>query len=755
MKNDLLFVKPSADTSLQIVSPSQDNTTMTTCNNESNKTFKEKEVALFGRLVEENAKLPPQDSTAFILAQIERQNVLLERDPKSIYIQSNELKAHFTTVQRLVKANVRHEEEEIDWGFWEAFIEDSDQVALRLPHLLSLKLRLGIPNRVRGLMWQAMSKSASMHLETVYEQLCKEKSPHERIIQRDLARTYPRIDMFKQENGQGQNSMKRILEAYSLYDTDVGYCQGLAFLVGPLLMNMPETQSFCVFVRLMETYDMRTMFTLNMEGLQLRLYQFSSLFHEILPELAAYLDKHGVHPAMYASQWFLTLFAYAFPMPLIDRIFDIVFAEGASETIMRVSIAMLKRSQATLMQDVTAEFENILDFVTCRKLCDPYSDNYGHVIRDAMALSGVITREKMERLNEEYRCKERHDEDVAVLAASRLGFWKRRKSSMLGKKTSRLMTRSASIDAATKDPENTALLQNKRWSSFSSPSQEWSAAASDKHHSNQQSRELKLALKELEELKESHQQTLHELILAEHDKQDLVCERDALKMTIAELEKFRQKDEERRKQENSSMMAYDCDSPIMLPSRSSYYNISSSCKNSIHTSLSSAEVEPVPLTPTNDRIDHDLSSKVVHIKVKNFELEQQCEKLVQDLEMLQSKFDMVNEGQMALIERLLSLKTEMDELVDEKKEQEEAWLCTKEENERLKFEMKMLKNSQGNRRKELRRHSTSSLYQKETRSLSEFDTTTTISSKLIVDLIEKKKRASSLYGRIFHVFSKS
>lgn len=87
-----------------------------------------------------------------------------------------------------------------------------------------------------------MSKSASLHLETVYGQLCKEKSPHERIIQRDLARTFPRIEMFKQENGNGQISMKRILEAYSLYDSEVGYCQGLAFLVGPLLMNVSPIQ---------------------------------------------------------------------------------------------------------------------------------------------------------------------------------------------------------------------------------------------------------------------------------------------------------------------------------------------------------------------------------------------------------------------------------------------------------------------------------------------------------------------------------
>ena len=57
---------------------------------------------------------------------------------------------------------------------------------------------------------------------------------------------------------------------------------------------MPEQQAFCVFVRLMETYEMRTMFTLNIEGLQLRLYQFSSLLAQILPELSDHLADHSV-----------------------------------------------------------------------------------------------------------------------------------------------------------------------------------------------------------------------------------------------------------------------------------------------------------------------------------------------------------------------------------------------------------------------------------------------------------------------------
>src|SRR5688572_3616833 len=113
--------------------------------------------------------------------------------------------------------------------------------------------------------------------------------------------------------------------------------------------------------RLMETYDMRSMFTLNMEGLQLRLYQFSCLLSQILPTLHTHLHLHGIHSGMFASQWFLSLFAYTYPLPLVFRIYDVVFAEGAPETIMRVAIALLKKNEEKLLE--LGEFEDLLDFL--------------------------------------------------------------------------------------------------------------------------------------------------------------------------------------------------------------------------------------------------------------------------------------------------------------------------------------------------------------------------------------------------------
>ncbi|RUS13520.1 hypothetical protein BC938DRAFT_477819, partial [Jimgerdemannia flammicorona] len=199
------------------------------------------------RLEEENAALPPQDSITFLLARLERQNALLDEDPKSVCIQSNQLKANFTTVQKLVTDSTspnqmvdeaavhaslptsplksafnfdteNPDEAPIDWDFWGALIDDFPTTAMKLPHLLSAKVSAGLPPKLRGLIWQAMSQSASTNLESMYSQLIEENSPYDRIIQRDLARTFPSVELFKKEGGDGQKAMERVLKAYSLYD---------------------------------------------------------------------------------------------------------------------------------------------------------------------------------------------------------------------------------------------------------------------------------------------------------------------------------------------------------------------------------------------------------------------------------------------------------------------------------------------------------------------------------------------------------
>ncbi|KAG0173812.1 hypothetical protein DFQ28_008108 [Apophysomyces sp. BC1034] len=571
---------------------------------------KPSDLKLLPRLEEENASLPQQNSVDFILAQIDRQNAMLDEDPKAVCIQSNELKAHLSTMQNLV-TDSSTEKDDIDWEFWSAMTEDFAGVALKLPHLVSQRLRAGIPPKVRGVIWQAMSQSASLNLETMYGQLVAEHSPYERIIQRDLARTFPHVDMFKQEGGDGQRSLERILKAYSLYDSLVGYCQGLAFLVGPLLMNMSEQQSFCVFVRLMETYEMRTMFTLNMEGLQLRLYQFSSLFAQILPELSDHLADHTVNAPMYASQWFLTLFAYAFPIPLIFRIYDIVFAEGAAETIMRVAIAMLKRSEEKILK--MTEFEDILDYVTT-KLYDPYNDDPGKVISDAMELSGLITKEKIDHLADLYvRELEEEKKQTEQVLAVRFNFWSKQEpcddSGKKKKRESGSWLSSKRASATGDDQVPSSPVQQQYPSQTEAPP---ISSSQDVAMLHQQIEELLLALSQQQN---DHIQLKQELMQVKMDKMDVEAERDALQMTMEEMPRPTTK----RRGSNENAQAE------LTKVKNDNFELRQQVEELVHQNDMAKDAQ------------NTLVEKIVELKHKNNELEDEKQRMTKELKPMQQR----------------------------------------------------------------------------------------------------------------------
>jgi hypothetical protein len=72
---------------------------------------------------------------------------------------------------------------------------------------------------------------------------------------------------------------------------------------------MPEEEAFCALVQLMKHYSFRTLYTHNMDGLHMRLYQFDCLVKEMEPEIYSHLDSEAITCTMFASQWFMTIFA--------------------------------------------------------------------------------------------------------------------------------------------------------------------------------------------------------------------------------------------------------------------------------------------------------------------------------------------------------------------------------------------------------------------------------------------------------------
>ena len=54
-------------------------------------------------------------------------------------------------------------------------------------------------------------------------------------IVKDLGRTFPGNQEFKIAHETGENRLYNILKAYSAYDPETGYCQGMNFISGMLL----------------------------------------------------------------------------------------------------------------------------------------------------------------------------------------------------------------------------------------------------------------------------------------------------------------------------------------------------------------------------------------------------------------------------------------------------------------------------------------------------------------------------------------
>jgi len=113
---------------------------------------------------------------------------------------------------------------------------------------------------------------------------------------------------------------------------------------------MPEEEAFCLFVKLMNHYGLRDMFVQDMHGLHLHLYQFERLLEDLEPAVYCHLHRRGVHPQLYATQWFLTLFAYRFPLQLVLRIYDLILSEGLESAIVKFGIVLMQKNAAQLLQ---------------------------------------------------------------------------------------------------------------------------------------------------------------------------------------------------------------------------------------------------------------------------------------------------------------------------------------------------------------------------------------------------------------------
>lgn len=232
------------------------------------------------------------------------------------------------------------------------FKENGENLAIVKNHDFQKLIRIGVPNRMRGEIWELCS--GSMYLRQAnpgfYERILKENagkaSQAVDEIEKDLKRSLPEYTAYQTE--EGIQRLRNVLTAYSWKNPDIGYCQAMNIVVAGLLIFMTEEQAFWCLSSLCETF-VPGYYSKTMYGTLLDQKVFEAFVEEKMPLLWKHIVEHDIQLSVVSLPWFLSLFFTSMPLEYAFRIMDIFFMNG-SKTLFQVALAVLKVNGDDLLE---------------------------------------------------------------------------------------------------------------------------------------------------------------------------------------------------------------------------------------------------------------------------------------------------------------------------------------------------------------------------------------------------------------------
>lgn len=148
-------------------------------------------------------------------------------------------------------------------------------------------------------------------------------------IEKDIDRTLNNHVYFG-HGKEGQDHLRAILKIIALKYTDIGYVQGMNFLVVSLLYHWsPEITLFLCTV-LIEDYELCDVYRVDVAGLHSRNSVIKSLIQRNLVLLNNHFEEIGLDPQMFTTEWVLDLFSHTIPLNFYGKFLDNFFEDGSS-----------------------------------------------------------------------------------------------------------------------------------------------------------------------------------------------------------------------------------------------------------------------------------------------------------------------------------------------------------------------------------------------------------------------------------------
>uniref|UniRef100_A0A3Q4AEK0 USP6 N-terminal-like protein n=1 Tax=Mola mola TaxID=94237 RepID=A0A3Q4AEK0_MOLML len=193
----------------------------------------------------------------------------------------------------------------------------------------------GIPLQLRGRAWALMLDVDRTRNENQgkYEKMREQArlySTEIKQIDLDINRTFRKHVMFMDRFGVKQQSLFHVLSAYSVYNTEVSYCQGMSQIAALLLMYMNEEDAFWALSQLLtnQKHGMHGFFVPGFPKLQRFQAHHDQVISKLVPRLKKHLDREQMSAGIYSTKWFLQCFIDRTPFTLTLRLWDIFILEG-------------------------------------------------------------------------------------------------------------------------------------------------------------------------------------------------------------------------------------------------------------------------------------------------------------------------------------------------------------------------------------------------------------------------------------------
>ncbi|KAL6072618.1 Growth hormone-regulated TBC protein 1, variant 2 [Balamuthia mandrillaris] len=165
---------------------------------------------------------------------------------------------------------------------------------------------------------------------------------NKKCIEIDLPRTYKKL------NPERQKVLFRVLKAIAVFHPPIGYCQGMNFVTGMILLaGLREEEAFWAFTSLNKRYAIGDLFLKGLPGLTKPLADLEKALSEHLPQLSKHFELEDLPPRMIGTKWFLALFGTCLPSTLALLVWDCLLFCGW-DAVLAAALAILHTFHGSL-----------------------------------------------------------------------------------------------------------------------------------------------------------------------------------------------------------------------------------------------------------------------------------------------------------------------------------------------------------------------------------------------------------------------